>query len=219
MRQTVRLAIPFLAAAALTGCREPAKLFDIKPRDARPDEVGQALAGLPKNFREGLTGTDAEIARQLGLQAWAYDFTGGPFGAWIDIEEEGQQTAKSPMPKNGTMRLNCDAEAGVLLFWLQPRTTRDMSPELKKRMLADKPPVPNLFIGLTTNGKPTLDLSRYDNPDQPIEPLWFGWKLATVETDRDVATLKDGQEKVILEIRATEANTPRKAKLVLTVVK
>ena len=55
------------------------------------------------------------FARQLGLQAWAFDFTGGPFGCWIDIEETGQHTAPSPyelLRTDNTRRDGADGEAG-----------------------------------------------------------------------------------------------------------
>src|SRR4051812_28419362 len=93
-------------ALALAGCRGgTAKTLTIAPREATADEVAQAVARLPGGFREGLAGADADVAKQLGLRVWAFDFHGGPFGCWIDIDEEGQKTAASPHARNAATRI------------------------------------------------------------------------------------------------------------------
>ena len=97
-----------------------------------------------------------------------------------------------------------------------------MPQHLKERFLANKPQVPNLFIALTTNGKNSLEMSQYDNPDKPIVPLWFTWKDADVREKPLGATLKPGESATILQIEATEkgaAGKPRNVKLLLTAVK
>jgi hypothetical protein len=216
--------IPILGfAIAAAGCRERTQTsLEIKPREVTPAERVQAVAQLPIGFREGLAGPESEIAKQLGLQVWAFEFKGGPFGCWIDIEEDGQQTAKSPYPRSPESWIGCEGKEGVLLFWFLPRTTPQMAQHLKDRFLGNTPQVPNLFIALATNGKNTLDMSQFDNPDPPIVPLWFAWKDADVREKPRGATLKPGETATILLIEATEKGAggrPRNVKLSLTAVK
>src|SRR4051794_9138512 len=202
MRMSNVAVIPFLGLAIVAaGCRaETRTSLEIKPRDVTPDERAHAASQLPGGFREGLAGPDSEIAKQLGLQVWAFEFKGGPFGCWIDIEEEGQQTARSPHPRNPQTRIGCEGEEGVLLFWFLPRATPQMPQHLRERFLANAPQVPNLYGGLASNGKKTLDMSKYDNPDKPVVPLWFAWKDADVREQPRGATLKTGELAAILLI-------------------
>jgi hypothetical protein len=210
-------------ASAVAGCGKGKQTsLEITPREVRSAELIYAVSELPAGFREGLSGSEPEMAKQLGLQVWAFDFKGGPFGCWIDIEEKGQQTAISPFPRSATARIGCEGEEGVLLFWFLPRTTPQMPQHLKDRFLSNTPKVPNLFIALDCNGKKTLDMSQYDNPDKPIVPLWFGWKEAEARTQAHTAVLEPEKLATILMIEATEreaAGSPKKVKLSLTVVK
>lgn len=223
LRLNVAGLLPVLAVALAAGCKERGQPTpEVKPRDATPAERAHAVAQLPAGFREGLAGPESEVARQLGLQVWAFEFKGGPFGCWIDLAEDGQQTARSPHGRNPQTRIGCDGDEGVLLFWFLPRTTPQMPQPLKDRLLGNTPQVPNLFVGLATNGKKTLDMSQYDNPDKPIVPLWFGWKDADVREQPRGATLKPGEAADVLVIEATEKGAegkPRKVKLSLTAVK
>jgi hypothetical protein len=215
---------PVLAfASALAGCGGKTQMrLQIRPREVTPDERALAVSRLPEGFREGLTGNGSEIAEQLGLPVWAFDFTGGPFGCWIDIAEEGQQTFPSPHPRNSATRIRCEGEQGVLLFWFLPRTTPQMPQHLKDRFLKNTPEVPDLFVGLATNGDATLNMGRYPGRDKPSVPLWFGWKEAAVRTQAEVALLRPEGSATVLRIEATERGAegrPRKVTLSLTVVK
>ena len=78
-----------------------------------------------------------------------------------------------------------------------------MLQHLKDRFLKNVTQVPNLFVALDTNGKKTLDMSQYDNPDTPV-PLWFEWNGADVREQPRAATLKSGESATILLIEATE---------------
>ena len=205
------------------GCRKTAApaVLEIQPREVSPDELKYAVTQLPTGFRDGLSGSEAEIAKQLGLRVWAFDFKGGPFGAWIEIEETGQQTAQSPFARTPGMTLRCDGEEGMLLFWFQPRITQQMAQPLKDRLLGNEPQVPNLFVAVETDGKRTMRMEQHGNPDKPVVPLWFGWKEAELTEQASPATLNSGEYAAILLIEATEkiADNPRRAKLVFTVQK
>jgi hypothetical protein len=197
-------------------------VLEIRPREVTADEVQYAVSELPAAFREGLSGSEAEVAKQLGLRDWAFDFTGGPFGCWIDIEETGQQTA-GPLPsrKHPEMTINCDGKEGVLLFWFQPRITPQIPQPLKERFLGNKTGPPDLCLALDTNGKKTLRMANYGKPATPIVPLWFGWKDAEVKEQLDPVILKAAQTATILVIEATEkdVSNPRRVKLFITAVK
>jgi hypothetical protein len=224
LRQMTVGVIPILGLAIVAGgCQRAGQTsLEIKPRDVTPAERARAVSLLPSGFRQGLAGSEDEIAQQLGLQIWAFEFKGGPFGCWIDIEEVGQQTATSPYPRNPVSRVSCEAEEGALLFWFLPRTTPQMPQHLKDQFLKKAPQIPNLFIALATNGKKVLDESQYGNPRKPIVPLWFAWKDADVREQPHAVMLKPGESATILGIEATEKGAvgkPRGVRLSLAAVK
>jgi hypothetical protein len=84
------------------------------------------------------------------------------------------------------------------------------------------PQVPNLFMALDSNEQKVLGFADHGDSNHPVVPLWFGWADPKVKEQAHAATIKPGETAEVLLIEATEkgaAGTPKKVKLLLTVLK
>ena len=50
----------------------------------------------PAVLRRGMS--DEQLAKDLDLQAWAFEFNGGPLYCWLEFEESGQKTVAPSLP-------------------------------------------------------------------------------------------------------------------------
>lgn len=60
---------------------------------------------------------DAEtLADLLGVEAWRFNYAGGPGHCWLEIEEVGQETMPPRLPEKGTLQLDRGDEQ-IVLSW------------------------------------------------------------------------------------------------------
>jgi hypothetical protein len=190
--------------------------LEIRPAKLTAEEWKHVLAELPEVFRIGLKGSDEENAQALGLRSWAFSYEGGPLQCWFEIQETGQKTFESRIPGPGTSYAS-DKEKGRILLWLQPRSAKEMLPEVRKRLEKEPKQVPDYFLQLDIGGERRLQMALYPGFAQPKIPLWYGWAMADVKVLSDLTALKAGESGTALVIEATEKGTakPRTVKFAL----
>lgn len=192
-------------------------ILQIRPSKLTTSEWKRAVAELPAVFREGLTGTDEEKARAVGMLAWAFEYENGPILCWIEVGETGQQTVEIATSVLRAYSNPSTKAHGRVLLWLQPRSSSAMRPEIRDRLAKNPNQVPDYFLALAPDDTPVRQWSRNPGFGKPQVPLWFGWGQADLKETSDAVTLKAGAEGTILLLEATEKGVaaPRGAKLVL----
>jgi hypothetical protein len=210
-------AVPFLLGASTPANDIPMNL-EIGTRPPTGAELKRAVTDVLGEFHLDLPGSSEEIAKQLGLRLWAFDFNGGPFGCWTEMDDSGERS-RDPSREGATVP--CDSKTGTLLVWLQPRVTQQMPVDLRNKLLSNKPAVPNMVLVIEANDK---SIDRYEdnrNSKTPIVPLWFGWKDVDLKELVERKTIKPGEAASLVRIFAKEkdAANPRSASFQLMIKK
>jgi hypothetical protein len=171
-----------------------------------------------------------EIAKELGIRAWAIEFEGGPLSLWFECEEEGQKT----MPKRGLFHgvfesaesyYTADEEKGRLLFFFLPWASEDNPSERSKRIMkrmnaqfrfADS--IPQVF-GLQIVGGKSIAHWLRGSPGRTAA-LWTTWNDVSIKQLSKPERVRVEAETTLLQIEAVERKPPevakpRKVKLVL----
>jgi len=194
----------------------------IRPAKLTADEVKHVLAELPAVFRAGLTGSPEEQMRALGLRTWAFSYEGGPITGWFEVQETGQATLPPRIPHIPGANYRAKWESGRIVIWLQPRSAKEMRPDVRNRLAKAPRQVPDYFLGLDMGpGQGFNRQSNWPGFREPQAPLWFGWAKADVKEASDPVVLQTGETGTLLLAEATEkdAAKPRAARLALKIRK
>lgn len=224
-----------LVAAVALGCSRrpadppnPAAPEPPKPAEAPKDRVRPVAltaedwtAALPREYpaevRQGLS--DEQLTKELDLQAWAFEFTGGPLYCWLEFEESGQKTVASSLEFGSLVPGSWDVREGRIVFSVGRAASGRMAGVVPKAGKDDGPDVVtfNLRLRDPAGGTNTHRFSLGGSP------LWFGWpggeKQFTTRAE-PVAAAGEGDAFTLLRVECTEANpaktdAPRRVVLAL----
>lgn len=201
----------FMAAVGLCGCWK-VPMVKVTPGEATDEEIKHVISELPEGFRAAQPDTSPVSAKKLDLHVWAFDFDGGPFNMVIETiggEPSDRLNYREP-------RLHIDGERGRLLIWLQPRESPKMAAELREKFHSNKPQVPNLSFGIEANGRLATRADNYGKLNEPVVPLWFGWKDADVKASLTPVALKVREVASVLRIEACEKGVPSPRKIIVS---
>jgi hypothetical protein len=170
------------------------------PAAIHPDELKSLLEGVPEAFRKNRS--DLDLARDLGIHAWAIEYSGGPLNCWLDIEETGQSTMPARFPELAAMNLPAQSERGRIMIGLRPGAARGNSSARSKRMLQELGnPVDGIDEVFIISGALHM---RDSTADPPVPKLWAAWNdVAFKELSRTEKVASDG-EVTLLSVEATE---------------
>jgi len=158
--------------------------------------------------------SDEQLAKDLELQAWAFDYNGGPLRCWLEFEESGQSTMRPryPSPEKGDW--NCEPSEGHIVFAVGRGASERMK-RIMQQLGKDAYPQSIVF---------RMKVEKYSfMTSDGGEPLWFRWpgtgKRFVVQTST-IEKAADGEELTLLRVECAEAvpqqpDKPRKATLVL----
>jgi hypothetical protein len=176
------------------------------------DDWEAVLRKYPQQLRQGLS--DEGVARDLELQAWAFDYHGGPLRTWLEFEESGQSTMGPRSPARGYGDWVCEPSEGHLVF----AVGRGASERMKRIMQQlGEDAYPESIVFRMKVGAYSFLMSDGG------EPLWFRWhgveKRFAVQT-HTIEKAADGEELTLLRVECTEADPqppdkPRKVTLML----
>jgi hypothetical protein len=174
------------------------------PASIQPDELKSLLEGVPDTFRKNRS--DLELARDLGIHAWAIEYTGGPLNCWMDIEETGQSTIPARYPGPVGMNFPAQAERGRIMIGLRPGAARGNPSGRSQRILQELGyPVDGISESFIISG--ALH-SRESSADPRVPKLWAAWNdVAFKELSRKEKVEGDG-DVTLLAVEATENQPP-----------
>jgi hypothetical protein len=191
------------------------------PGNIPAKELSAMLKGVPDALRRDKK--DVQLARELGIRAWAVDFTDGPMICWLEIEETGQRTIE-PRPYGGPgeiFLMGTDAARGRILWWFRPGA-HSKNPSARSRRIMQR-------LGTSAEGISEImaisgaGLGGFDEAAEPPVPrLWSSWNDVTMKDLSRPAKVRPGEETTLFAIEATEKeppqeSKPRKVKLMLKV--
>lgn len=175
------------------------------------DEQAEFVAHIPGAVR-GQFGTDADLFKELGGVAYAWDFTGGPVRLSVAFEEEGQST----VPKHYPERENAwtvNSEKGRVVFWMRRGASDKVNAALAQ---AKRPTGDASSVALGVMASP----GGFDATVARTNALWYGWKGHILsESPPEATRLPDDDAVVIPLVRASEvaggAAKPRQVRVML----
>src|SRR5262249_18816373 len=115
----------------------------------------------PPQLRQGMS--DEQLAKDLELQAWAFDFNGGPLRCWLEFKEVGQKTMQARMPAKGR-DWDLGVKDGHLVFSVGRGASQRMKGIMKK---LGKDAHPESIVFSIKAGNYSFTTSDGG------EPLWF----------------------------------------------
>jgi hypothetical protein len=202
----------------LGGSEPPKQAKDsIRPVELTAEDRKVAL---PREYasvlREGMS--DEQLARELELQAWAFEFSGGPLRCWVEFEESGQQTMPAREPARDGW--DCDAGEGRVIFSVGRGASERMK-RIMQKLGEDAHPESvtfNLRFRSPAEGRSGSFGSSHGN-----SPLWFGWPGRNRTFTTAAPTIGDargGEAFRMLRVESIEPasdrkDAPRKVVLVL----
>jgi hypothetical protein len=177
---------------------------------------------LPRDYPEFLRAgmTDERLAQDLELQAWAFDYSGGPLRCWLEVAEVGQKTMSIRHPTEGYGDWVCPAEAGHLVFSVGRGASERMKVLMQKQGKDAFPESMTFNLKLRSN---PVGKSGSFGTSTGDSPLWYRWpgadKKLTVKAD-EIEAYKLEEAFTIISIECTEQEpakkgSPRKATLAL----
>jgi hypothetical protein len=165
-------------------------------------------AALPRSYDEPLRGgkTNEGLARELEREAFAFEFSGGSFDWWFEVEEVGQDTLQRK--RVGEKDWRVEATAGRLVV----SVGRAASERMKKVMqAAGKDAFPesvsfDLQVAMSMGG--TFGHSFDQNP------LWYGWagNKDVKSTPATIDAARVGDTVTVLTLTCEEPMPADKAK-------
>jgi hypothetical protein len=191
------------------GGAEPPRRAKDRVRWVELTEEDRKVA-LPREYPAGLRRgmSDEQLARDLDLQAWAFEFSGGPLRCWVEFEESGQQTMPAREPAQGGW--DCDAGEGRVIF----SVGRGASERMKRIMQqlgkdADPESVSfNLRFRSPSEGQSGSFGKSHGN-----SPLWFGWpdrNWTFTTAARTIGDVREGEAFMMLRVESVEPASDRK---------
>jgi hypothetical protein len=174
------------------------------PGSIQPNELKTLLEGVPDTFRKNRS--DLDLARDLGIHAWAIEYTGGPLTCWLDIEETGQSTIPARYPGPVGMDFPAKAERGRIMIGLRPGAARGNPSGRSKRILQELGnPVDGIGESFIISG--ALH-SRESSANPRVPKLWAAWNdVAFKELSCKEKVEGDG-DVTLLAVEATEKQPP-----------
>jgi hypothetical protein len=174
------------------------------PAIIHPDELKSLLEGVPDTFRKNRS--DLELARDLGVHAWAIEYTGGPLNCWLDIEETGQSTMPARHPGPVGMNLPAQTERGRIMIGLRPGAASGNPSGRSRRILQELGnPVDGISESFIISG---ALYSRESGANPRVPKLWAAWTdVAFKELSRTEKVEGDGED-TLLAVEATEKQPP-----------
>lgn len=201
---TLLFTLALLGAA--TGGKPGKKEAPLRPSKLTAAELARCLpANWPVDLVDALRDklSDADLAKELGLFAWAFDVArpAAPFQVWLDIEEGevGEPALKRRFPQPGTPELII-AQPGRLVLSIGPRYSERMLAIVKEaRGKAD--PALRHVIDLELWHQSADHLASFS---KAIGTLWFDMKdkKLTIDTPTVAAITRDAT--ALLRIEAIE---------------
>jgi hypothetical protein len=168
---------------------------------------------LPEVFWKGIS--DEDLARELNLRVWAFDYQGGPIACRVDVEETGQDTMKRLGKKS--LHAGLDDRNGPS-HWeaKEGRICLSMRRTLSQRMV-------KIGNQLGRDGSSEAVVEEFTGPrksgttgyDFPF--LWFHWDGATLKEEVGKLSPVADEEVTVFTVEATELTQdakPRKVKLI-----
>jgi hypothetical protein len=168
-------------------------------------------AALPRDYPDPLRGgkTDEQLARELELEGFAFEFRGGPIHWWFEVTEDGQNTlpADKPVAKSD----NATTAEGRLVVAVGRGASQRMKAVMQKAGKDAFPESVGFQFGVRgypgggggTSGK------SYDN-----NPLWYGWsgEKTVKATASTIEAAKPGDTVTVLTLTCEEPMPADKAK-------
>jgi len=191
------------------GGPEPPKRAKARVRPVELTEEDRKVA-LPREYpavlRAGMS--DEQLAGDLELQAWAFEFSGGPLRCWVEFEESGQQTMPAREPARNAW--DCDAGEGRVIFSVGRGASERMR-RIMQELGKDAHPESvtfNLRFRSPAEGRSGSFGSSHGN-----SPLWFGWPgrdrtFTTVA--RTIGDANAGKAFLMLRVEYVEPASDRK---------
>lgn len=184
---------------------EAARQPRVRPTELTPEDRKAALPRTyPDQLRQGMS--DEQLATDLDLRAWAFDYTGGPLRCWLEFEEAGQTTMARRLPSEVHGEYECDAAEGHVVFSIG-RNASDRMKAILQKLGKDAHPESvgiNLVFRSPGHGK-----SGNFGSSHGSSPLWFGWpggaKAFTVQAPT-IDTAIEGESLTLLRIECVEPN-------------
>jgi hypothetical protein len=174
------------------------------PVAIHPDELKSLLEAIPDTFRKNRS--DLELARDLGVHAWAIEYTGGPLNCWLDIEETGQSTMSARFPGPVGFNLPAQTERGRIMIGLRPGAASGNPSERSKRILKELGnPVDGISESFILSG--ALH-SRESSADPRVPKLWAAWNDVTFKELSRTAKVEGDGDVTLLAVEATEKQPP-----------
>ena len=231
MRRIIAVFAVFAAISSI-GCpgkptSQPTQAAPDQPKPAELPKARVRLAqltaddwksALPRDYpaplRQGMS--NEQLARDLELQAWAFDFNGGPLLCWLEFEESGQKTMPAREPAQGDWE--CDAKDGRIVFSVG-RGASDRMKRIMQKLGKDAHPESVTF---NLKFRPAEGKSGSFGTSHGSSTLWYGWpgeKTFVVRAD-PVITANEGEAVTLLRVECPEPSPankdmPRKAVLIL----
>jgi hypothetical protein len=183
-------------------------------------ELTGMLKGVPDAMRRNQT--EVQLARDLGIRAWAVDFTGGPIICWLEIEETGQHTI-DPRPYGGPKEIffmGTDGAQGQILWWFRPGA-HGTNPSARSHRIMQRLGKSAEAISEIMAISGTGLSGGYDETlTPPVPRLWSSWNDVAIKELNRTSTVASRGETTLLAIDATEKEPPegresRKVKLML----
>ncbi|HEY1381900.1 MAG TPA: hypothetical protein VGF55_34185, partial [Gemmataceae bacterium] len=167
--------------------------------------------------------SDADLVQELEGVVFAFDYRGGPIRLWAEVEEVGQETMPRRFPKAAD-GWQFAAPEGHVCFAVRRGVSERIS-RLATRA-GKKSSTTSVEDFLIYRAKDRTFPDPKDNSHVSstghVNPLWYGWKTARVESEAPGATPKPGEPVALLVVKAEETTAgvkqPRKAKLTLKAV-
>jgi hypothetical protein len=197
---------------------------EIRRKELSKDEIHRLVEHMPQPFREGLS--DAELAKELETIAFAFDYKGGPFRLWVEIEETGQETMpkRLPHPQIDDWQFAPDPDEGHVCFALR----RGVSGRASKlaTQAGVKHSTQDVGIYLMYESKKAGQKNAKDNgynfATGKTNPLWYGWKKYKLDPQYPEVKAKKGEDVTLFVVTAEETTEgvkePRKVKMTLKAI-
>ena len=169
----------------------------------------------PDPLRQGKS--DEQVALDLDLKAWAFEYNGGPIDCWLEFEELGQATIAKRLPDTGDWE--CKATNGRIIFSVGRGASERMKQIMQKAGKDAEPKTVGFQLSYSDgDGKS----GSYGMP-RPDNPLWFGWPRdgqGFLTAASSIGAVRDGEVFTLLRIESDELEpkkeeAPRKATLML----
>ncbi len=162
----------------------------------------------PAALRRGMS--DEQLAKDLELQAWAFEFNGGPLYCWLEFEESGQKTVASRLEFSAFVPGSWDIRAGRIVFSVGRAASERMKGIMQK---VDKDADPDVVAFNLRAHDPAEGKSGTHGYSLGGSPLWFGWsggeKKWIVRAD-PIAAAGEGEVFTLVRVECTEPKPAKK---------